>query len=285
MKKATALAVALCAVSIPAVAGSRQETTAGTKRVVAFLGIQPRPLTAALRAQLDLPQGVGILITEVADRSPAAAAGLRAFDVLHKFDDQILVNAEQLTVLVRMHKPGDEVRLTVLRKAKSRVVPVKLGSREVAPEPSWKARLKAQIPWKWRRPDFGFYSWHAPKWLKDLDDKALQRMWERFRRWRGHCGPPEGQSRGGTGQEGKERGDHRKRSSQVVTFTVKTPKYTITVTSCDGKDKATVMDSHGKVLYKDVPSEKWQELPEDIRRLLRGMRIRVDGEQEDRIAI
>jgi hypothetical protein len=48
-----------------------------------------------------------------------------------KLDDQLLVNAQQLGVLVRTHKDGDEVKLVLVRDGKETSVKIKLGTHEV----------------------------------------------------------------------------------------------------------------------------------------------------------
>lgn len=56
---------------------------------------------------------------------------LQEHDILLKMDDQILVNLEQLSVLVRGKKKGDEVILTYLRGGKESKANVILGEHEV----------------------------------------------------------------------------------------------------------------------------------------------------------
>lgn len=99
----------------------------------AFLGVGASPAQEALRKQLQLKPGVGLVVDTVEGGSPAQQAGLREFDVLHKLDDQLLVNPEQFSVLVRTYKPGDEVKLTVIREGKPQVLPAKLGERDFPP--------------------------------------------------------------------------------------------------------------------------------------------------------
>ena len=57
------------------------------------------------------------VVHQVLRESPAQAAGLERHDVLHRLDDQILVNPRQLIVLVRQLKQGDQVKLAVIRDA------------------------------------------------------------------------------------------------------------------------------------------------------------------------
>lgn len=100
------------------------------KEKVAYLGVETMPVDPTVAAQLGLPRGTGIVVRRVADGSPAASL-LKQHDVLTKIDDQILVNMQQLTVLVRSHQAGDEVKLTYLRGGKETVSKVKLAEHEV----------------------------------------------------------------------------------------------------------------------------------------------------------
>jgi len=101
-------------------------------RKAAYLGVATRPLAPELRAQTELPAGVGLLIDAVSPDSPAARAGVKRFDVLHKFDDQLICATEQLTALVEAAGKDKEVPLTLLRGGRAEVVTVTLGEREVA---------------------------------------------------------------------------------------------------------------------------------------------------------
>jgi serine protease Do len=102
---------------------------------VAYLGVETAPVDPTVAAQLGLARGTGVVVRRVAEGSPAAAV-LQPHDVMTKLDDQILVNMAQLTVLVRNHKVGDEVKLTYVRGGKESTAKVKLGEREV-PKFSW----------------------------------------------------------------------------------------------------------------------------------------------------
>ncbi len=97
----------------------------------AFLGVSGSPLTPALREQLKLPTGVGMVIDFVESNSPAESAGLKQYDILHKLDNQLLINAHQLAVLVRLHKPGEEVSLTVIHQGQPKEIKAALIEKEV----------------------------------------------------------------------------------------------------------------------------------------------------------
>ncbi len=101
--------------------------------MAAFLGVVASPLAPNLRAQLDLPEGMGLSVDMVAKDSPADKAGIKQYDVLKKFNDQMLCAQEQLAVLVKAAGKGTKVTLVLLRGGKEQTMDVTLGER-VAPE-------------------------------------------------------------------------------------------------------------------------------------------------------
>ena len=100
------------------------------RKLVPYIGVATSPLAPAVRAQTGLPEDVGLAVDAVTPDSPAAAAGLVPFDVLAKYDDQILCAAVQLSALVKRTGTGNTATLTVLRGGKELTVPVKVGQRE-----------------------------------------------------------------------------------------------------------------------------------------------------------
>jgi membrane-associated protease RseP (regulator of RpoE activity) len=94
---------------------------------VPFIGVVTSPLGAAVRAQTTLSEDVGLSVDVVSPDSPAAKAGLKAHDILAKYDDQILCAAVQLSALVKRTGTGNQVTLTVLRGGKEMPIEVTVG--------------------------------------------------------------------------------------------------------------------------------------------------------------
>jgi len=92
----------------------------------AYLGVHTSRLDRAVSHQLGLPNGLHLQVERVAVDSPAENAGLQLHDILLKFDDQILVNPEQLKTLVRLRNPGERINLSILRQSKPLSVSVEL---------------------------------------------------------------------------------------------------------------------------------------------------------------
>jgi C-terminal processing protease CtpA/Prc len=95
-----------------------------------WLGLQPEDLPDELRAQLDLAEGEGLLVTQVMPGSPAEQAGLKKNDILTKIDGKSVKGEESLAAFMSSAKPGQEVTLTVLRRAKEQKIKVTIGEKK-----------------------------------------------------------------------------------------------------------------------------------------------------------
>jgi len=96
-----------------------------------YLGVVAGPVAEQLRAHLALPEGVGLVVEEATKEGPAARGGIGKFDILLKFGDQLICNAEQLAALVKAAGKGEEVVFTVVRGGKEMVVTVLIDERDV----------------------------------------------------------------------------------------------------------------------------------------------------------
>ena len=114
-----------------------------------YLGVSAAPPPTVLRKQLGLTPGMGLIVEFVVPDSPAAKAGVQQYDVLQKLDDQLIVNREQLTVLVRSHKPGDEIKLGIIHDGKPATLAAKLIEHDVEPlavDGEWEFQLEHVFP-------------------------------------------------------------------------------------------------------------------------------------------
>jgi serine protease Do len=69
----------------------------------------------------------GLKITDVTEGSGADKAGLKEDDIITKVDDKKVDDPDDLTKLIRSHKPGDKVNITYLRDKKEQKVTAELG--------------------------------------------------------------------------------------------------------------------------------------------------------------
>jgi hypothetical protein len=101
-------------------------------RVAPYLGVATAPVPPPLASQLKLDPGFGLLVTNVVPDSPASAAAIESNDVLVKLGDQHLIEPQQFAVLVRNHKPGDEIAIELIRGGEKKIVRVIVGQRSAS---------------------------------------------------------------------------------------------------------------------------------------------------------
>ncbi|MEO8632317.1 MAG: trypsin-like peptidase domain-containing protein [Chloroflexota bacterium] len=94
-----------------------------------FIGVQYAPLSPRAAVALGLPPAAGIQISSVVAGSPAAQAGLRVGDVVTKLNDQQIDQEHPLQSLLLKFRPGDKVRLAIIRDTATQTVDVTLAAR------------------------------------------------------------------------------------------------------------------------------------------------------------
>ena len=156
-----------------------------------YLGVGLRPVGPELAAHLGegVPKGVGLGVEFVEPDSPAAQAGVQQYDVITKLDDQLVINPEQFTTLVRIRDKGDDAKLTVRRGGQEKVLDVTFGEKDlpVAPPPPQQGDLPFEA-FPGPQGDGGMRGF-APddQRLRDMVEQSQQRLRELLDR-RG--GPP-----------------------------------------------------------------------------------------------
>jgi S1-C subfamily serine protease len=92
------------------------------------IGIGYNLLTPRTAAALGLPaQTQGIIVTQILTGSPAAQAGLKANDVIAKVNDQQIDDTHPISSILLHTRPGDRVKLTIIRDGKQQTVDLTLG--------------------------------------------------------------------------------------------------------------------------------------------------------------
>jgi membrane-associated protease RseP (regulator of RpoE activity) len=87
------------------------------------IGVSTMQLTKHLAEYFGVAEGQGVLVTSVADDSPAAKAGIKAGDVITAIDGEKVERAGDVTRGINKKKEGD-VTLTVIRKGNQRTITV-----------------------------------------------------------------------------------------------------------------------------------------------------------------
>jgi hypothetical protein len=94
-----------------------------------WLGVYTDELTKPMLVALDVDHGV--LVTEVAEESPAAKAGIEVGDVITSLDGQETTDGSSLRWAVR-DRPDERVVIKVHRRGKDKKLDVTIGTREGA---------------------------------------------------------------------------------------------------------------------------------------------------------
>jgi len=100
-------------------------TTGRVRR--AFLGVGSRDITPEIARYFRLPIEEGIVIVNVSRNSPAQRAGILAEDFIVSIDGEPIREQLDLVRLLRQRRPGDQVRVEVVRGTRTFTLPVTLG--------------------------------------------------------------------------------------------------------------------------------------------------------------
>jgi S1-C subfamily serine protease len=95
----------------------------------AYVGIGSVDVNPAIARNFDLPVDHGIVVTLVADGSPAQRAGLQRNDVITAIDGQAIDNNGELLALLAEKQSGDTVHVTYYRDSGQRETDLTLGER------------------------------------------------------------------------------------------------------------------------------------------------------------
>lgn len=101
----------------------------------AFLGVRVSEVPEMLAAQLELPEGAGVVVELILNDSPAQKVGLQKHDVLMEFAGKPLSSHDDLSQIITTHQPGDEVVVKYLRKGKVESLKVTLEQLPVQENP------------------------------------------------------------------------------------------------------------------------------------------------------
>ncbi len=94
-----------------------------------WLGISMRDLTEELAIGLDIDSERGVLVDTVFEGSPADDAGIKSGDVVLEIDGEPIVDANDLRFKVAACRPGEELKMTLLREGEHKKLSVTLGNR------------------------------------------------------------------------------------------------------------------------------------------------------------
>lgn len=91
-----------------------------------YFGASYLPLNPAISAQLGIKQLQGVVVARVTSGSPAAQAGLKRGDVITAVDGKSLQDDSDMAQAIYVSKPGDQLKLSVLRGSQAVTMQVTL---------------------------------------------------------------------------------------------------------------------------------------------------------------
>jgi serine protease DegQ len=95
-----------------------------------WIGVEPQNLSKELAESLNLPKDTtGVLISGVLDGGPADKAGMKPGDVLTQVNGQAVNDVAALLNRIAQTNPGDEAKVTLLRKGKEMNIRIQVGKR------------------------------------------------------------------------------------------------------------------------------------------------------------
>jgi serine protease Do len=104
-----------------------QQVTATSKP---WIGIYMQDVTPDLADAFDLSVSKGVVVNDVAEKSPAEKAGLKPKDVILTWNGKTVANSEELTQLVGSSSIGDNIKISVNRGGKNVDLGLQIGERQ-----------------------------------------------------------------------------------------------------------------------------------------------------------
>lgn len=137
-----------------------------------YLGASLQSLTPGLREALEVPDGLGALVSDVHENSPAERAGLRAGDVIVQMDRRVIRDIRDVERVLDYFESGEQLSVEIIRDKKARQLSLTLGERRTKPGVrDWEDWLDSHSD------RFPFFD---PNWWRELEDfsERWRRYWE-----------------------------------------------------------------------------------------------------------
>lgn len=95
-----------------------------------YLGVGLTDLTPELRSHFGVPEGAGVMVSQVSEGSPADKAGIKVGDILSRLDGKDLESSWDVRSRMRDYKEGEQVPVEVWRGGKAQTLNVTVAERE-----------------------------------------------------------------------------------------------------------------------------------------------------------
>ncbi|WP_168076777.1 Do family serine endopeptidase [Caulobacter sp. SSI4214] len=106
-----------------------KQLIAGGKVVRGYIGVTISDFNSEMAEALGLKDVKGAIVSELVPGGPAAKAGLLPDDILTGVNGKTIANRSELTREVAKARPGETIKMSIIRDGKPRVIDVKSGTR------------------------------------------------------------------------------------------------------------------------------------------------------------
>lgn len=106
-----------------------QQLVAQGRVVRGWLGVGIQPLTPELARKFGVAENEGVLVNEVFEHDPAAAAGIKPGDVITRIEGAVIDTPNRLSRIVAGLLPGDITKVEIVRNQQRMVLDVALSER------------------------------------------------------------------------------------------------------------------------------------------------------------
>lgn len=96
-----------------------------------WMGADIQDIDAVMKIRFNLPDNRGVIVSHVAQNSPALAAGLRTGDVIRRFGATRVRDVRKLQSMILGSQPGQKVQLTILRGGRPWTLELILGQESL----------------------------------------------------------------------------------------------------------------------------------------------------------
>ena len=134
-----------------------------------YIGVALRDVDPDLQRSLRLETAAGALVQDITAGSPAARAGLHAYDVVVAVDGRPIAGNDQLIQLIASRQPGTVATLQILRDNRAVSVTVKLAERPPRTRPAADTDSVTPQPSSQRGPGLGLS-------VRELDAVSADRL-------------------------------------------------------------------------------------------------------------
>jgi serine protease Do len=94
-----------------------------------WLGVRAQDVTPTMASSMGLTRNPAdmAMVTEVAEKSPAAEAGIRTGDIIFEYNGKAVPKSHEFPALIADSQPGQKVTLKILRDKKEQTLAIRIG--------------------------------------------------------------------------------------------------------------------------------------------------------------